>query len=116
LVGDQRKRGLSIEELGDALTDACRGALVHLGGCGVLRISDRRVKRFLETTGAVAVCGYERSADWLEAAGLELLLFSEVCSSFMTVKGIARAKERVMVKAPGLVGALGFRLVVNDAS
>jgi hypothetical protein len=112
--GDRRRGGVALEELGEMLQGSCRGRVVHVGGCGTLRVAERRVESFLRTTKALAVCGYSRLADWLAAASFELVLFAALQEVPMTVRGMERARERATTAASGLAEQLRFRMYVRS--
>ena len=94
--GDQGEISLSEgESLGldtlAALLDEgqCKDYLVHFSGCSVLGGDEeavrRRVRTFVDKTGAMGVSGYAAEAGWTDtwapAAALELMLFSSIASN-----------------------------------
>ncbi len=79
---------LGLDTLGELLDSGqCEDCLVHFSGCHVLagdeHATNRRIKMFLDKTGAMGVSGYAAAAGWTDtlwapAAALELLLFSSI--------------------------------------
>ena len=77
---------LGVDTLGDWLEGSCEDCLVHFGGCEVLDGDEdtvgRRVKTFLDKTGAMGVSGYAVETGWTgrwaPALNLELMLFSSI--------------------------------------
>ena len=62
-----------LQEIEDALEGSCSKCLIHFGSCKTLKLDPKRVGRFLERTGAVAVSGYTKNVGWIEPIALELL-------------------------------------------
>ena len=79
---------LGLDTLGELLDSGqCEDCLVHFGGCHVLagdeHATNRRIKTFLDKTGAMGVSGYAAATGWTDtlwapAAALELMLFSSI--------------------------------------
>ena len=79
---------LGLDTLGELLDEGqCEHCLVHFGGCEVLggdeHATNRRIKTFLDKTGAMGVSGYGAATGWTDtlwapAAALELMLFSSI--------------------------------------
>ena len=78
---------LGLDTLGELLDEGqCEHCLVHFGGCEVLggdkHVTNRRIKTFLDKTGAMGVSGYGATTGWTDlwapAAALELMLFSSI--------------------------------------
>lgn len=69
---------LTLSELARLLKQrrAAKNAVVHIGSCYGLRVTEDELRGFLRETGAWAVSGYSERVDMMEAAAFELLLFS----------------------------------------
>lgn len=78
----------SLENVADLLRDKCHGRIVVLGGCSVLNIDKRKLKVFLTTTGALAICGYRNDVDWIRSSAFEMLLLSELQNNSFDGRGI----------------------------
>lgn len=81
------------------------GAVIHLSGCRTVptRKSDE-VRRFLDATGAAALCGFATDVDWTRSAAFDVLLLD----------GLAHYKQvgnaiRNLAPARSLSAHLGFR-------
>lgn len=61
---------LSLDVLAERIGTLQDGVL-HLGSCSVLRGNRDAAQRFLRSTGARLVTGYERDVDWLDSAALD---------------------------------------------
>ena len=77
------------------------GCLVHFGGCSILNFGkgSKRIRDFVEKTGAAAVSGYTKdvgwaSARWAPAVALELMLFSSIRSERVNLNGRNETVER----------------------
>jgi hypothetical protein len=99
-----------LDELAQMLENRCQYRIVILGSCSTLRVDKRLLKRFLEKTGALAICGYKTDVDWLKSTAFELLLLSELQENEFSGKGI-RAIERKALEASKLFSDLDFRIV-----
>lgn len=69
---------VTLKEIADLLKGRCAGRTIHFGSCLVLGASDAELKRFIATTGAVAVTGYETRVDWIASAAFEVLLLDRL--------------------------------------
>ena len=78
----------SLENIAGLLPKKCHGRIVVLGGCSVLNIDKRKLKAFLTTTGALAICGYRNDVDWVRSSAFELLLLSELQDNAFDGRGI----------------------------
>ena len=118
LIGDRRSanRELSLRELAARLEGRCTRRIIYLGSCETMKMDGRKLKAFLNQTGALAVCGYREQVNMLRSAAFELLLFHAMLQNTLTVQGV-RATERTIQRdeAP-LCRDLGFRMVVRSAS
>jgi hypothetical protein len=78
----------SLENITSLLQDKCHGRIVVLGGCSVLNIDKRKLKAFLRTMGALAICGYRNDVDWIRSSAFEMLLLSELQDNVFDRRGI----------------------------
>ncbi|MEJ7785471.1 MAG: hypothetical protein WKF96_11755 [Solirubrobacteraceae bacterium] len=62
---------LALDQLAD-LVGSLPGGVVHLGSCSVLRGDRDGARRFLRSTGADVLSGYESDVEWLDSAALDL--------------------------------------------
>jgi hypothetical protein len=68
----------SIEDLGKLMEGKCQNRFIMFSSCSTMRIDKRVLKRFLDRTEALAVCGYRVDVNWLWSTAFELLLLSEI--------------------------------------
>lgn len=97
---------VSISEVAAILEGACKGRVVHLGGCSTLKTRDGAVAEFLAQTGARAVCGYTADVDTVEAAALEMMLIEALASRSRIGDGLNAFVKSTAFK--GLGRDLGF--------
>lgn len=105
------KACLSLEQLGERLGGRCRNRLVYFGACSVLDVPMDRVRRFLNASGAKAVCGYNTEIDWMKATALDLIAMRELQNFSLTRAGLAAAERAIRHSTRALSGELGFRMV-----
>ncbi len=110
-VGDGRSRALPLEWVAERLAGKCQDRVIHFGSCGTVRLPKKRLRQFLEQTGAVAVCGYEASVEWMPAAAFEIILLSLIQHYPMTSQGMAELEQELRKEASGLARALRFRII-----
>lgn len=113
--GDLRRRTAraTLDELEEALRGKCAGRVIHFGCCQTLRVSQRRLNRFIEETGALAVSGYERDIDWVRSAALDFSLFAAIQQNTMTVSGMRAVRRRVLLRHGREVRALKLRIALR---
>lgn len=115
LVGDQRKRSRSagLPDIARLLAGRCKGRIVHFGACGTLGCDLRHLKRFLDTTGALAVSGYTKEVGWMQSAAFEVFLLSTMQSNARTRAGAKAIRDRIDAIAKKQATELGFRMVIS---
>lgn len=58
---------VTVEQLATYLEDGCDDCLIHFGGCKVMATEERRLRAFMEKTGAMGVSGYTVETGWTSA-------------------------------------------------
>lgn len=116
MIGDRRnsKRQIDLTTLEDRLKGACKGRIIHFSSCDTLSLESRNLKRFLKTTGALAVSGYRETVDWNQSAAFELLALAQMQDGASTVPGIRKIRRNIARSACGLEKELGFRMIPRD--
>ncbi|MFO7676457.1 MAG: DUF6642 family protein [bacterium] len=104
---------LTLEALGERLDGRCRNRLVYFGACSVLSVPVKRLRRFLDASGAKAVCGYKTEVDWMKSTALDLVAMSELQRHAMTRAGLAAAEAAIRRSTRALSGELGFRMLYH---
>ena len=88
----------SLEDLGKLMEGKCANRFIMFSSCSTMRMDKRVLKRFLDRTGALAVCGYRVDVNWLWSTAFELLLLSEIQKNEFSGRGaeaINRAATRI---------------------
>jgi len=115
--GDLRKTEnlVGLDELEEALSNACRGRMVYFSSCDTLAINGHRLRAFVRRTGALAVCGFRSYVDWLTSVAFDLLFLRQAQYNAFTIPGARAIRSHVHEEAGGLSKKLGFRMVVRDS-
>lgn len=108
-VGQQ---SVTLTDLADLLGDeTCAGRLIHFGACRTLAASEQKLDRFLNDTGALAVCGYRKTVPFLESCAFEVLFLGRLrFMSFRRSASVGKFDKDLRDLAPGLYKRLGFRM------
>lgn len=78
-----------LKEIGELLEGRCKNRVLVIGSCSVLAMKKPHLKKFLETTGALAVCGYKTEVEWMRATAFELLLLDTLQENSLDGTGIS---------------------------
>lgn len=71
VIGKERA---TLEEIADELENSCKDKIIFFGSCLVLQAGQARIKNFLKKTGALCICGYKASVDFLTSSVFEMLV------------------------------------------
>lgn len=100
----------SIDALGELMEGKCANRFIMFSSCSTLRIDKRVLRRFLDRTEALAVCGYRVDVDWLQSTAFELLLLSQIQGNEFSGRG-AEAIDRAATKIARSFKDLDFSIV-----
>lgn len=81
------KEIVTLDELAALIQGHCTNRLIMLSSCSTLHIDRKQLRKFLRKTGALAVCGYKVTVDWMRSTAFELLLLSQMQDSEFSVDG-----------------------------
>lgn len=113
-IGD-RNAHVDLDWLEERLEGRCNGTVIHFGSCATLAAHGKRLNRFLEGTGALAVCGYKKYIDWMISSAFDLLVLRAFQHYSMTRQGIAAVERSIYREIPNLARDLAFRMVISKA-
>jgi len=115
-MGDLRRKGarVSLDSLEDALRGRCDGRIIHFGCCQTLGVSQRRLRQFIDETGALAVTGYEKDIDWVRSTFLDFSLFTAIQQNTMTLTGMRAVQRRLLTRHGREIRALNFRFALRN--
>lgn len=110
---------VSLDAIAKQLKGACDNRIVYFGSCSVMKTDKRNLKRFLDITEAVAVCGYKTDVPWLPTAAFELLILGHLQNVGFTLHGIKKFEKEFGAIANAFKNAfkpdLEFRIVMRDS-
>ena len=114
--GDQRRRDghLTLDELEKLLEGRCAGRIIHFGSCQTIDVTKRRLRRFIDATGAVSVSGFRQDVDWVRSAILDFALFAAFQQNSMTVAGMRAERSRLARRYTYECRALQFRMEMRE--
>ena len=114
-MGDLRRKvaRVSLDSLEDALRGRCDGRIIHFGCCQTLGVSQRRLRQFIDETGALAVTGYEKDIDWVRSTFLDFSLFTAIQQNTMTLTGMRAVQRRLLTRHGREIRALNFRFALR---
>lgn len=111
LVGEGKNNEVKLTELARRLKGRCRGRVIHFSSCRTLRARIHQLDKFVDTTGALAVCGFTKDVDWLESAALDVLVLGRLQNASFRQSNSMRKFERELEEvAPDHCDRLGFRM------
>jgi hypothetical protein len=100
----------SLDDFAELFAGRCKKSIVMFGSCSTLATDKRHLKRFLDVTGALAICGYKNEVDWLRSTAFELLLISTLQENEFSGRGLS-AIRRKTDQIARLFRDLDFRMV-----
>ena len=108
------KNTFTLDELGDSLENGAKGKVLFFASCDTLNIDERKIKKVLDKTGAIAMLGYKIDVDWLKATAFELLVLDALQSDKFDSRGIQNIKDFIEQEHGKLGKELKYRIVIND--
>ena len=112
VIGDSTNKTLiTLNELAELIDGRCQRRVIYFGSCNTMNEHGKRLKSFLKSTGALAVCGFKETVYWLPSAALEILILGGLQEVSFTKQGLGKFARVLKEEAPGLHKKLGFRLV-----
>lgn len=113
-IGDRRRKSntVTIGELGAMLEGRCDKRVIFFGSCETLALHGHSINAFVRRTGVLAVCGYRRKVDWLDATTFELVALGAIQLQTLTRPGLRAARRRILASAGALAKRLEFRMVI----
>ena len=102
-----------LDDLANLLENKYEHRIIMFSSCKTMQGDKRIPKRFLQQTGALAVCGYQMEVDWMKSAAFELQLFSAMQDSELSGRGIGAIARRADEVAK-MFKELEFRMVTVE--
>lgn len=103
---------LTLNKISKELSNKCENRIILFASCSTINIDKRSLKRFLETTGALAICGYKLVVPWIQSTSLELMILSALQENTFDGRGVA-AIEKKLNEISNMFASLEFRIVTK---
>ena len=87
------KETFTLTELGDVLENSAKGKVLYFASCDTVNIDERKIKKLLEKTGAIAAIGYKMDIDWMQSTAFDLLVLDALQSDRFDGRGIQKIKD-----------------------
>lgn len=100
------QNNVTLEEIAEELKDSCKDKIIFFGSCLVLQAQHSRINDFLKKTGALCVCGYKVSVDFLQSSVFEML----VIDLFQQYKDITKVQRDINIYYAALAKELEFKI------
>ena len=101
---------VTLDELAEHLNGKATNRIIYFGSCATLDLDRRNLTRFLRKSGALAVAGFLKDVNWLQAAAFEVLLLAAMQGRDFSGRWIRAIERRVHLTTGRLPKELGFRL------
>jgi hypothetical protein len=102
---------VTLDELAERLGGRARNRVIYFGSCETLSVDGRHLRRFLENSGALAVCGFKKDdVGWLKSAAFDVLLLDAFQGRHFSGRGMRDFEKHVRSTTGRLAKELGFRL------
>ena len=107
------KKTYSLDNLAELLSGKCSNSIIIFGSCSTLAIRKNYLMKFLDKTGALAICGYQKDVDWLHSTAFEMLILSLMQENEFSKRGISSIENKVNSLARKFRDELQFRMVTS---
>lgn len=85
---------------------------LYFGSCGIMKMPEDKMQKFIEKACIWGVCGYSKNPDWIESAAFEVMLFANFFTySVKTTKGLKAIERKVQKTAEEHFPKIGFKMV-----
>jgi len=101
------KDSITLNEIAEICENKLHNKIVHFGSCNSLDLDKRKLRKFLEKTGALCISGYTRKIEFNPSTVLDILYF-EMCQDNKDVRSIERKLKK---EYKGLIQSTGFRIL-----
>jgi len=97
---------MTLEELADVLENSCENKIIHFGSCLTLAVSNARLKKFLEKTKALCICGFKEEIGFLTSSVFDMILIEK----FQKYKDVSCVDRDIKLYYQSLVEILNFKI------
>ncbi|KQC03450.1 MAG: hypothetical protein APR54_09400 [Candidatus Cloacimonas sp. SDB] len=86
---------ITLDEISLILKGKCTNKIILFASCSTINIDMINLKNFLQTTDALAICGYKLIVPWIQSTALELMILSAMQDNCFDGRGIAAIKLKL---------------------
>jgi len=101
-----------LDSLAEFIGSESFNRIVVISSCSTLNVDKRNLRRFVESTGCLAICGYKADVDWMRSAAFELLLLYEMQENEFSGRGISAIERKTDLLSKSFPD-LQYRIVTN---
>jgi hypothetical protein len=101
------KDSITLNEIAEICENKLYNKIVHFGSCNSLDLDKRKLKNFIQKTGALCISGYTRKIEFNPSTVLDILYF-EMLQDNKDVRSIERKLKKEYM---GLIRSTGFRIL-----
>ena len=101
------KEFVTLDELADMMMDSCQDKVIHFGSCKTLNTDSKNIRRFLEHTRALCVCGFETEINFVESSAFDMILIE----MFQQYKDVRMLDKAIRKNYRSFVRRLQFKLI-----
>jgi len=101
---------LTLDDISQEIPDKCHNRIILFASCNTVNIDKRYLKKFLRTTGALAICGYKLIVPWIQSTAFELMILAAMQNNAFDGRGIDAIKTK-LDEISKMFTALEFRMV-----
>ncbi len=108
------KENYTLIDLATVLEGKCTNRVIFFAACKTLDIPKRKIKQFLKTTNALAVCGYNDEVDWMVSTAFELLVLFALQNNVFDGRGINSVRSKIQTGFSRISDELEFIMVTKN--
>jgi hypothetical protein len=102
-----KRKIITMEEIAEMIEGKANDKIIHFGSCSTLNVPGKRIRRFLDKTGALAVSGYTREIDFVPSTFLDILYF-QLCQEYRKIPLIHKDLKNYYGK---VANKIGFKMI-----
>jgi len=111
LLGEKKK--YSLDSLAELLSGKSEKSIIIFGSCSTLALRKNYLKKFLQKTGCLAICGYQMDVDWIHSTAFEMLIIAQMQTNEFSKRGITSIEKKVNSIARKFKEELKFKMLTS---
>ncbi|MBI4403025.1 MAG: hypothetical protein HY537_02620 [Deltaproteobacteria bacterium] len=84
--------------------------IIHFGACDIFKAPRHVLRRFLDMTGFLAICGFRDEVDWLHCCALEIIILDQLSRRKISGRNIRVFQKNLTSMAGTLARYLNFQV------